>query len=71
MTAQNPAATLLTDQSPGALVAFENVYKIYGKGDAEVRALNGVNLQIEAGEFVAVMGPSGSGKSTEIGRAHV
>ena len=64
MTAQNPAATLLTDQSPGALVAFENVYKIYGKGDAEVRALNGVNLQIEAGEFVAVMGPSGSGKST-------
>ena len=48
----------------GPLVAFEKVFKIYGKGDAEVRALDGVDLEIATGEFVAVMGPSGSGKST-------
>jgi putative ABC transport system ATP-binding protein len=48
----------------GPVVAFDNVFKIYGKGESEVRALDGVSLQISAGDFVAVMGPSGSGKST-------
>ncbi len=48
----------------GPVVAFDNVFKIYGKGESEVRALDGVSLQINAGDFVAVMGPSGSGKST-------
>jgi putative ABC transport system ATP-binding protein len=46
------------------LVELTGVRKIYGKGDAEVRALDGVDLTIDDGEFVAIMGASGSGKST-------
>ena len=46
------------------LIELRNVTKIYGSGEAEVAALAGINLAVQDGEFVAVMGPSGSGKST-------
>ena len=47
-----------------ALVELEKVSKIYRLGDQEFRALDGVDLRIEEGEFVSIIGPSGSGKST-------
>jgi putative ABC transport system ATP-binding protein len=55
-------ATAMATDTP--LIALHGVTKRYGTGAAELMALKGIDLQIHAGEFVAIMGPSGSGKST-------
>ena len=47
-----------------SLVELRNITKIYHLGGEEIRALNGVSLDIESGEFISIIGPSGSGKST-------
>ena len=48
------------------LISLRNVVKTYGQGTAAFQAMSGIDLEIDQGEFVAIMGPSGSGKSTAL-----
>lgn len=46
------------------MIELQKIYKIYGKDDSEIRALDGIDLTIEQGEYISIVGASGSGKST-------
>ena len=47
-----------------AFIEFKDVSKIYNMGEVEIKAIDGVNFEIEKGEFVVVLGASGAGKTT-------
>jgi putative ABC transport system ATP-binding protein len=53
-----------TGQTAAPLIELTGITKTYGRGESALQALRGVDLRVDEGEFVAVMGPSGSGKST-------
>ena len=61
-TSAAPSSSSAAQGSP--VVKLNDVYKIYRQGETEVRALDGIDLQIYFGQFTAIVGPSGSGKST-------
>jgi putative ABC transport system ATP-binding protein len=59
-----PGSEEMSPAGASALIELRGITKTYGEGQAAFQALRGIDLRIEASEFVAVMGPSGSGKST-------
>ena len=54
----------MASDAAAPIIRLRNITKVYGEGATQFQALKGVDLDIAAGDFVAVMGPSGSGKST-------
>lgn len=65
MTTTQPQAQSLTEENPEqAIIRLEQITKFYGEGETEVRALDGVDLVVNPGEYCSIMGASGSGKST-------
>ncbi len=61
---QDPAGSFEVPMADSPLIQLTDITKVYQMGDMEVRALDGVSMAIQRGEYVAIMGPSGSGKST-------
>ena len=64
MATKTKSATKPKTVAPKIMAQVKDAFKVYGKGDTEVRALNGVSIDFDKGVFTAIMGPSGSGKST-------